>query len=475
MRIVGLLALMCAGCVPDPTDSQVEPDTEVGTQIDADTDTDADTTPVPATLQDALAAPPELLDVWGEGWIRGNEHPVHPVQVPASGSIQTPLLWLTAADEAWVRVSVGHQFLLVADGPEGWQWVGDGLRFDEISVFGDEILASARDLETPVRLNLRTNNLGVVVVPGTNAPSTDAILSLDCGAACDGEAGPGLITLPDEQFHEAFVAAPSGGVFVGSMRDGAITRVDASGTVHPFSPPRDGWLQMGMLIDEDRGLLWTCAVQLEGLYGEVRSYQLSDGAVQHTFDLTDINDAATCNDLDLASNGHLYVSDRENPHMYRLQPDQNIGVQVATSDLLNGLLGSNGVAMTPDETAVIIGNYAPARLAVVYLDAPNEPIEMTFEGGAFRDGLTGGADGIFWHGDALYVSFPGKLIRLVPHGRDWTHSTLYEVPLAGGVSDVQPIGDTLYVGNGQPIAYVAGSTPDPFTVVPVPWSAWELD
>jgi sugar lactone lactonase YvrE len=422
-----------------------------------------------------LDAPPELLDLWGEGWIRGNEHPVHPVQAPGSGVIQTPLLWLTAADEAWARVSVGHQFLLIADGPEGWHWVGDGLRFDEISVTGSQILASGAALETPVRLDLQSDQLGVVVVPGPNAPTGDAIVSLECGAACDGDPGPGTINLPDNQFHEAFVAAPAGGVFVGSMTDGAITRVDAQGTVHAFAAPREGWLQMGMLIDEPRGLLWACAVQATDLSGEVQSYRLSDGEVQHTFDLTDINGAATCNDLDLASNGHLYVSDRENPLMYRLQPDQNIGVLVATSELLNGLLGSNGVALTPDETAVIIGNYSPARLAVVYLDAPNEPIEMTFDGGAFRDGLTGGADGIFWHGDALYVSFPGKLMRVVPHGTDWTHSTLYEVTLAGGMSDVEPIGDTLYVGNGQPIAYVTGSTPDAFTVSPVPWAAWELD
>ncbi len=474
MRIVGLLALMCSGCVPDAPDSQTEPDTDADTQVDDGTDGDTDTDLVLPSLQDVLDLPPETLDLWGEGWIRGDIHPVHPVQLPDSGTIETPLLWLTIADEAWLRVSVGHQFLLVANGPEGWEWVGDGIRFDEINVFGDEISVSGADLEQPVRLTLRTSQVGLVVVPGTDAPADDAILSLDCGAACDGDSGPGTITLPTDQFHEAFVAAPAGGVFVGSMSDGAITRVDAGGTVHAFAPSREGWLQMGMLIDEPRGLLWACAVQEEDLRGEVQSYRLTDGEVQHTFDLTDINNVATCNDLDLDSNGHLFVSDRENPVMYRLQPDQNIGVLIATSDLLNGLLGSNGVAMTPDETAVIVGNYAPARLAVVSLDAPNDPIAMTFEGGRFQDGLTGGADGIFWHGDALYVSFPGKLIRLVPHGRDWNHSTLYEVPLAGGVSDVELIGDTLYVGNGQPINYVTGETPDPFTVSPVPWSAWEL-
>lgn len=264
--------------------------------------------------------------------------------------------------------------------------------------------------------------------------------------------------------------------YVGTLYGGGITAVDAAdGERRELTKDEEGWGALGVRVDAEAGRLWSCAVRtdVDGAYpGVVRVHDLNSGALIHSFDLARAYDDGSCNDLVLASADVAFVTDRENPNVYRLDLGKDaVEVWASDDDLLDSIgIGTNGIALSPDGERLVITNYLPSRLMVVDLDEPGEVEEIELEGDWFHEVL-GGADGIRFVDNTLFVAFPKHLARVQPLSADWrtAHVTMADLP-EGGHSGVMVVHDDLYMVNGQLVTYVAGGEPAPFYITRFDWT-----
>ncbi|MFN3197474.1 MAG: SMP-30/gluconolactonase/LRE family protein [Bradymonadia bacterium] len=265
-------------------------------------------------------------------------------------------------------------------------------------------------------------------------------------------------------------------MYVGTLNGGGITQIDADGSLWPFSDDEEGMGTLGIRVDAEKGRLWSCAVRtdVDGAYpGVVRVHDIESGELLHTFDLTTAYDDGSCNDLALASSDVAYVTDRENPNVYRVDLSTgDIEIWASDDDLLDSIgVGTNGIAISPDGQKVLITNYLPSRLMVVDVDEPGKVEKVDFDGDWFHEVL-GGADGIRFVDNTLYIIFPNHLARVQPRDASWTkgHLSMIDLP-EGGHSGLMVVHDDLYMANGQLTTYVTGGTPDAFKVSRFDWAS----
>jgi len=310
----------------------------------------------------------------------------------------------------------------------------------------------------------------------------DYTLDADCsGRACTAPNTEGLLETyvlsRADQFPEGGVYdSQSRSFFVGSLTDASITRVSADGYERIIFAGEDGAGTLGMTIDQDERQLWVCKIlDNDTLDGAIWIFDLDTEERVHNIDLAQAAEHANCNDLVIATPGVALVADRELPHIYRVDGERETVEIWAKHHLLEShLVGTNGIAITPDRSAVIATNYLPARLMVMPMDDPDDVQKIDLRGDAFFDGL-GGADGIVFYGNALYVSFPNKVARVVPEGRSWLDARVQTAKLPeGGYSAVTLAGTDLYLIRGQVVKYVLGSDPDlPFKIRRFDWSTFD--
>lgn len=207
--------------------------------------------------------------------------------------------------------------------------------------------------------------------------------------------------------------ADSGRLFFGSMRSGEIFVIDAGGRLSKFAEvAHDGRLAaIGMTVDAPRGLLWVVGTAFfltegydpqkpawSGLFG----FDLASGEIRHRFLREDVGHGY--NDVALAADGALYLSGAE---LGRLSPGAGAAIEtVATSQ---PIVGSNGIAITPDGDRLITSAY-PSGIAVVRL-ADGETHFLR----APADVTLYGIDGLYLHhGDLVAVQNgirPWRLVR----------------------------------------------------------------
>lgn len=91
---------------------------------------------------------------------------------------------------------------------------------------------------------------------------------------------PGRVDLPDGWAPEGVTDGPGTSVFVGSLADGAIARVNVrSGRVSVLAPGAEGRVAVGMDYEQSAGRIWVAG----GATGEVRAYDAGSGAVLATY------------------------------------------------------------------------------------------------------------------------------------------------------------------------------------------------
>lgn len=153
------------------------------------------------------------------------------------------------------------------------------------------------------------------------------LLSLMSTAAL---ADPAPIDLPNPRaFPESLSIAPDGKAYVSSL-SGGVSRVDlASGQVTPFIAPGayGSASTFGVLADAAHGLLWVCSNNLAGagmtIAGAdagalVKGFDLATGEGKVSLRLP--GDNPFCNDMAVAADGTLYVTDTTHSHILRRRP-----------------------------------------------------------------------------------------------------------------------------------------------------------
>ena len=163
------------------------------------------------------------------------------------------------------------------------------------------------------------------------------------------------ITIDDTLvFPESLSAAADGTVYVGSWK-GIVYRAPPGGaTASPWIRPTadNGILSvLGVLVDDRQGLVWICSVPAPtreppapGI-SALMAFDRKDGAQRLSLPLP--SPAPVCNDMTLARDGSLYVSDTPNGRIFRVaRGGKNLDL-VAEDDQLKGI---DGIVFASDGT-----------------------------------------------------------------------------------------------------------------------------
>ncbi len=242
--------------------------------------------------------------------------------------------------------------------------------------------------------------------------------------------------------------------YVGSANDGSVTRVDADGTESLFfpAPAAEMWRTLGMIVDDAARRLWVCAQRTDDGSQWIWVFDLTSGDRVLQLDLADAAAGSTCNDIAIDADGFAYVSDSENPRVYRADASTE-SVTVWASDVQlsptsGGIFGGNGIAVTPDGNYVLVSKTsqgAPPRLLRIARDDPASVSEIVP-----TPALEGFADGMSFLGGDLYIAMvgAGNVVRLSSTD-DWATASLVTVPAGSdgpvpGTSTVRPAEGSLY-------------------------------
>ena len=281
----------------------------------------------------------------------------------------------------------------------------------------------------------------------------------------------------DEIFPEGVTWDPvTQSFYVGSVHDGVIRSIAADGTQAMFAPaPGEDWSSSGLKVDAAARRLWVCTG--DGMEGGVRGVHVLDldTAEEITFfDLADIDPDGGCNDLALDAEGRAYVSDPGLSVVHRLALPDAGEIWAEHPDFAQELpgLGLNGLAVTPDQTYLVLAKFITTRLFRIALDDPGDVVDIELSGDEFSgEAAISGADGIIFVGDDLYVVF-AESVKRVELADDWSTGvvTHVEVPGAGnGLSTATAADGSAFVVKSEITAWVIRADPElPFQIIRVP-------
>lgn len=245
--------------------------------------------------------------------------------------------------------------------------------------------------------------------------------------------------------------------FVGSIAQRKILTVDRRGRTKDFSRPQDELdAVLGLAVDAKRKRLY--AVSTNGFEvpattarrNAVLSYDLRSGRRLARFDIAG---AAQLNDVAVAPDGTVYVSDSAAGSVYRLDPKASGFVPHGEQGAMNG---ANGLAVAPDGKLYVTLDTGIGLVENGKVRRLPQPDTV----------VTGCIDGLYWHeGDLLGVQNgcnPGRVIRirLAEQGSRIVglqvlqshHHSAFEEPTTGAV-----VGSTFYViANSQIARYQPG-------------------
>ena len=157
-----------------------------------------------------------------------------------------------------------------------------------------------------------------------------------------------------QAYPESLSAAADGTLYVGSAGAGGVLKV-APGSLHAdpwIAPARFGSRSiLGVLVDEQRGLLWVCSDDLASAKitspgtgpTALKGFDLQSGAGKVSVALPG-NDPF-CNDIALAADGTVYVSESTNGRVLKVSPAMQ-GFTVWAAD--KQLLDIDGIAFGAD-------------------------------------------------------------------------------------------------------------------------------
>lgn len=271
----------------------------------------------------------------------------------------------------------------------------------------------------------------------------------------------------NDSFPEGVAYDPQDRAFYAtSLQGGSIVRFDAAGQESIFRAADNRARLLGAKVDSARRRLWVCAQGVDDVDNRVWVFDLASAQLDMEFLLGALSTDGSCNDLALNSDGIAYVTDPDNPYLYRLDPETGIGTIFATDPQFNDItgagLGLNGIALTPDETALIVGKFAPASLFRVSLPDASSINLMTLSGDALPP-----PDGIVFLENDLYTVSNNSVTRVRMNG-DYSVGELVTVEQKSGLSTATVADSGLYVIKSEVFSFVLNLPVDlPFEIFQV--------
>lgn len=288
----------------------------------------------------------------------------------------------------------------------------------------------------------------------------DVVARLGAGRAAVGAPEEAFV-VPERGLMAEGIAweAATGAIFVGSVLERSIWRVDPDGNASRFADDEAFLAVLGLRVDPPRGLLWVCSAAFPGMNGW--SEEMAGSAALHAVDLADGRVVRTWrkdrrgeaehnfNDVAVTTAGDVFITDAGTGAIYRLASPEDT-LETFLPD--GSILGANGIDATPDGDALLVSAYS---LGIARVDAATRSVSLL----AHPDTVaTVGVDGLYVRGSALLVvqNYPGldrvAELRLDETGTAVTglrvlvaHSPLHDEPTTAAVLPDA----VLYIGNSQ--------------------------
>ena len=291
---------------------------------------------------------------------------------------------------------------------------------DGVLVFYEALLRTGlgeRDAAFALLRSLKGRKLGLIPARDTgfdavwNDPQFQAIRKELADEESATSVAPVAFRLNDPKLIPEGIAFDAAGkrFFVGSIAEHKIIVTDSKGEARDFSSPSEKLdTVLGLAVDPVRGHLY--AVSTNGFEESAKKerrnavvrYDLRKGRFTDRFAAPE---AMELNDLTVAPDGTLYVTDSETGSLFRKKPEEKI---LAPFGEKGALRGANGIALSDDGALYVTLSTGIARVD------PNtgQPTRLSQPDTV----VTGACDGLYWHeGDLLGIqngTNPGRVIRI---------------------------------------------------------------
>jgi len=187
--------------------------------------------------------------------------------------------------------------------------------------------------------------------------------------------------LPDDWYPESLAAGPDGALYVGSWRQGAVSRLppQAGAPALLVAPGSNGLANtQGVLVDAAAGLLWVCSsaagfTTVPQTPSALKSYDLSSGSPRGSYAMPD---AGYCNDLAQTPDGTLLVTDSLNPRILALgRGDPALRIWLEDGQFAAGDDGYavNGIAVDPAGVVYVSPVTAVPYILRIGIDGNGQP------------------------------------------------------------------------------------------------------
>jgi Repeat of unknown function (DUF6923) len=273
-----------------------------------------------------------------------------------------------------------------------------------------------RDAALELLRSLKGRKLGLIPVrdAGFDSVWDDPEFQKISKALADDEpqtfASPVAFRLKDPKLIPEGIAYDAKGMrfFIGSIAQHKIVAAHAQ-ELSDFSNAADKLdAILGLAVDTTRKYLY--AVTTNGFEESAKKerrnavvrYDLKDGRPMDRFVAPD---AMQLNDLAIATDGTLYVTDSQTGSLFRKKPEEKTLTKFGATGALRG---ANGIALAPDGAL-----YVPLSTGIARVDTTSgEPTRLPQPDTV----VTGGIDGLYWHGGDLIgiqnSTNPGRVIRI---------------------------------------------------------------
>jgi sugar lactone lactonase YvrE len=281
--------------------------------------------------------------------------------------------------------------------------------------------------------------------------------------------GAGNVPIADTRvFPENIAADPDGTLWIGSVGRAAIYRaLPNESTATPWIAPGAHGLKrvMGLYHDSSRNLLWVCDAgerPADGGKGtaSIRTFDPATGLPQTRFPF---EAEGGCNDLTIATDGTVYVSDFENARIFRLKPDERTLTPWLADERLAAV---DGLAFL-DDGALYVNTFREGglyRIAVNPDGSAGSPVRLTLSQPLERpDAMRTIAP------DTLLVAEGGGKISTVTVRGDHATVRVVRAGLTDGPAAAVLVGDTVYAVQAK-FAKMRDPAVDPgeFVVLAIP-------
>lgn len=282
----------------------------------------------------------------------------------------------------------------------------------------------------------------------------------------------------DRAYPESMSASSDGTIYISSLASGGIARVT------PGSSKAETWIKpgafetrstFGVLVDEPSKTLWVCSNDVSGL--GVQGPSSVPGAYLKGFDLATgegkisaqfPGKATVCNDMVVASDGTLYVTNTAAPQILRLKPGAKELEIWLENDLLapKNAAGLDGIALGSDGNLYVNTYGGNEFFRIEVKDGKPGAVTKLETSRPLKnpDALRQLNDNTF-----LMAEGGGTLDRVTVSGDKVAIETLKDG--LNGPTSLAKVGSTVWVGEGQLShlfdAKQNGPPKLPFQVVPV--------